>query len=70
LAPYATKNQNHPNITEIVFENDLEEVLNKNSQIQLQESLNIWAAIETFTHVFTVFVFKSLEQMFVSLLAL
>ena len=67
MCPYATKNQNHPNITEIVFENDLDEIIDKNSQDQLKDSLDAWAAIEAFNHVFTVFfkeIFRVLFRIF------
>ena len=55
LTPYATSNHNNPNITEIVFENDLEEVLDRSSAAQLQDSPNAWAALEAFQNVFRVF---------------
>jgi hypothetical protein len=54
LTPYATKNQNHPNITEIAFENDLEEILDQSSRDQLQGSFNPSAAFHMFQQVFRV----------------
>ncbi len=55
LTPYATTNHNNPNITEIVFENDLEETLDRASAAQLKDTPDPWAAIETFQTVFRVF---------------
>jgi hypothetical protein len=48
VTPWPTKNHDNPNVTEIVFENDLDELLNQGSAEQLKESPNFFAVLEMF----------------------
>lgn len=65
MTPYATSNHNNPNITEIVFENDLEEILDQASAAQLKASPNAWAALETFQNVFRVFLLINFHNTYI-----
>ena len=54
MTPYATSNKDLPNVNEIVYENNLDQLLEKSSANQLQDSPDIWKFMQFFGNLFEV----------------
>ena len=54
VTPWPTKNHDNPNVSEIVFQNDLDQIMNKASAEQLKDSPSFLAALELFQESFKV----------------
>ena len=54
MTPYATSNKDLPNVNEIVYENNLDQLLEKSSANQLQDSPDVWKIMESFGNLFEV----------------
>ena len=54
VTPYATSNKDLPNVNEIVYENNLDQLLEQSSANQLQDSPDIWKVRQFFGNIFEV----------------
>ena len=54
MTPYATSNKDLPNVNEIVFENNLDQLLEESSANQLKQTPDIWKVADTFWTFFEV----------------